>query len=146
MLIWISKFGIIISLVMVAHALFYPNKFSLIIAIFGYIIAIVFAVIFGLSKSSTKSSTNLQEVELKSFADHLIDTFREKIHKSNPPEHGIWPNLSDMPSVFQASNEEKNIKDMINQFSKDDDLSDEKGGWIKDDEDLCSDDSYIGYN
>lgn len=73
----ISKFGIIVSLLMVAHALFYPNKYSLIIAVFGYIIALVSAVVYGLCKAPLRPSIekvediskNPQSFNLKNMVD-----------------------------------------------------------------------------
>lgn len=58
----ISKIGMIVSLFLVAHALVYPNRFSLIIAILGYIIALMSAVIYGLYKSSDIRQTHLEEL------------------------------------------------------------------------------------
>ncbi len=52
---------------MVAHALIYPNNYSMIIAIIGYIIAMGSTVIYGLCKSpSETSSGNLSETNLAS--------------------------------------------------------------------------------
>ncbi len=63
----ISKIGMIISLFLVAHALVYPNRFSLIIAILGYVIALTSAVIYGLYKSSDIRQTHLEELSESSF-------------------------------------------------------------------------------
>lgn len=52
---------------MVAHALIYPNNYSMIIAIIGYIIALGSTVIYGLCKfPSETSSGNLSETNLGS--------------------------------------------------------------------------------
>lgn len=62
MLVRISKIGIIISLFLVAHALVYPNRYSLIIAILGYLIALISATIYGLYKPSGVRQTILEEI------------------------------------------------------------------------------------
>ena len=63
----VSKLGIVFSLIMVAHALIYPNKYSMIIAIIGYIIALGTTVIYGLCKSPIETSSgNLSETNLDS--------------------------------------------------------------------------------
>lgn len=67
MIVQISKIGMIISLFLVVHALVYPNRFSLYIAIFGYIFALVSAVIYGLCKSETRQ-VRLEELSEKSPA------------------------------------------------------------------------------
>ena len=52
---------------MVAHALIYPNNYSMIIAIIGYIIALGSTVIYGLCKfPSETSSGNLSQTNLGS--------------------------------------------------------------------------------
>lgn len=52
----LTKLGMVVSLVLIAHALFYPNKYSLLIVIVGYILVIVSAVVYGLCKAPLKTS------------------------------------------------------------------------------------------
>jgi hypothetical protein len=78
MMMKVSKIGIILSLAMVTHALFYPNKFSLIIAIIGYIIALASAVAYGLCKFSTNSQKvpqeNMVEEQIAGLTENIVNT------------------------------------------------------------------------
>ena len=77
MMMKISKIGMIISLVMVIHSLFLPNKFSLIIAIIGYILALASAVAYGLCKFSTTPQKvqheNLVEEEISEYIENTVN-------------------------------------------------------------------------
>lgn len=74
-LIRLSKFGIIISLIMVAHSLVYPNELSLIITIAGYIIAVVSTVVYALiippinssSEDLTRDLENSHEIKTEAL-------------------------------------------------------------------------------
>lgn len=133
MILWVAKFGITISLFMVAHALFYPNKFSLIIAILGYIIALVSAVIYGLFRSSKQ----LQESTALSITE---DPFKLSFKKKNPIDFGsrmpILPhNNINIGQLIQALGKEKGIDEMVFQVSSIEELEKHdiftKSSWIK---------------
>lgn len=67
-LIKLSKLGMLVSLIMIGHALFYSNEHSLLIVIFGYILIIVSAIVYGLCIPINKPiSTNLSEIDLNSI-------------------------------------------------------------------------------
>lgn len=105
MIIGASKIGIIISLVMVAHALFYPNRFSLFIAIFGYIIAIGSATIYGLCKSNKNS----QKGKTESWFEETAELFPKgsddtTLKMSTPLLLGL-----NRKSVIQALIKEKDL-------------------------------------
>lgn len=71
----LSKLGIIISLIMVAHSLVYLNDFSLTITIAGYILAVVSTIVYALhispsnisSEDLTKSLENSHEIKTKAI-------------------------------------------------------------------------------
>lgn len=71
----LSKIGIIISLIMVAHSLVYLNEFSLTITIAGYILAVVSTIVYALhispsntsSEDLTKSLENSQEIKTEAI-------------------------------------------------------------------------------
>lgn len=75
MWIRLSKLGIIISLIMVAHSLVYLNEFSLIITIAGYILAVLSTIVYALhispsntsSEDLTKSLDNSQEIKTEAI-------------------------------------------------------------------------------
>lgn len=55
----------IVSLIMIVHALVYSNKYTLLIVIFGYILIIVSTVIYGIYKPLSKPKfANLSETNL----------------------------------------------------------------------------------
>jgi len=113
MMMKISKIGIILSLAMVAHALFYPNKFSLIIAIIGYIIALASAVAIGLCKFSKVPQkvpqVNMVEEQIPELTENIVNTI---------PKMSFYIPKSDfrMPTIsgFKLSNSyPENIIDKI---------------------------------
>ncbi|SNQ59599.1 hypothetical protein [Candidatus Methanoperedens nitratireducens] len=67
----LSKLGMIVSLIMIAHALVYSNKYTLLIVILGYILIVVSTIVYGLympqskqkSTSSSDSETGLSLIE-----------------------------------------------------------------------------------
>lgn len=136
MMLWLSKVGITISLIMVAHALFYPNKFSLIIAILGYMIALVSAVIYGLCKpnKTLPESTAISPSE-SAYGFPTKNTIDSNPRRSISPS----PRL-DMGSIIQALVKEKGIDEIDTLLAKGLDEPDTfKSSWIKRDEE----DEYI---
>jgi len=145
MIIWATKFGIFISLFMVAHALFYPNRFSLIIAIFGYIIAIGSATIYGLCKSNKKlqkgMGENLLETTSESFSKDSTD-ITSKMFSSILPR-------SNNRSTIQALIKEKDTDERTYTISGAEDLDEfetiREKDWIKRPEDDKYRDDLPGY-
>src|SRR5574341_412221 len=61
----ISKLGMVVSMIMIVHALVYPNEYSLAIVISGYILIIVSAVVYGVCIPQSKTNpTDLSETNL----------------------------------------------------------------------------------
>ena len=131
MILWLPKLGITISLIMVAHALFYPNKFSLIIAILGYMIALVSAVIYGLCKSNKA----LPESTAISPSESAYEFPTKRYHDSNPRMSISPSSRLDMESMIQALVKEKGIDEIDTLLAKELDEPDTfKSSWIKRDE------------
>ena len=140
MIIWVAKFGIPISLFLLAHALFYPNKFSLIIAILGYIIALISAVIYGLFRTTE----TLQEQ--KSAAESYLEN---KFKFSSKHASDLSPRMFPLPHqklnirpIIQALGA-KEANEMFLKISSAEKLDDldvfRESGWIK----RIEDDKYI---
>lgn len=130
MMLWLSKVGITISLIMVAHALFYPNKFSLIIAILGYMIALVSAVIYGLCKpNKTLPESTAINPSKSAYEFPTKDTIDSNPRMSISPSPGL-----DM-GLIQALVKDKGIDEMGALLAKGLDEPDTfKSSWIKRDE------------
>ena len=130
MMLWLSKVGITISLIMVAHALFYPNKFSLIIAILGYMIALVSAVIYGLCKPNKTLPESTAISPYKSAYE-----FPTKDTIDSNPRRSISSSSRLDVGLIQALVTEKGIDEMGTLLAKGLDEPDTfKSGWIKRDE------------
>lgn len=108
MILLIAKFGITISLFMVANALFYPNKFSLIIAILGYIIALISAVIYGLCRTNE----TLQESITVNDLESSYELVSKNTSDLKPKTFNLQPRKSNIVSTIQALGKEKGIGDM----------------------------------
>ena len=131
MMLWLSKVGITISLIMVAHALFYPNKFSLIIAILGYMIALVSAVIYGLCKPNK----TLPESTAISPYESAYELPTKRYHDSNPRKFISSSSRVYMGSIIQDLVKEKGIDGIDTLSAKGLDEPDTfKSSWIKRDE------------
>lgn len=129
MMLWLSKVGITISLIMVAHALFYPNRFSLIIAILGYMIALVSAVIYGLCKPN------------KTLPESTAISPSESAYEFPTKDTDLNPRMSISPSsgldmgLIQALVKDKGIDEMGALLAKGLDEPDTfKSSWIELDE------------
>lgn len=146
MILWVAKFGITISLFMVAHALFYPNKFSLIIAILGYIIALVSAVIYGLCRSSK----TLQESTAVSIPESPIKSFLKNTIDSSPRMSTLPLQKSNIGPIIQALGNEKGIDEVIFKISAAEELDEldifRESSWIRrNEDDKYTEDDIPGY-
>lgn len=137
MMLWLSKVGITISLGMVAHALFYPNKFSLIIAILGYMIALVSAVIYGLCKSNKTlpELTALSELTAISPSKSAYEFSTKDTIDLNPKMYRSPSSRLYVGPIIQALVKEKDIDGIDTLLAKGLDEPDiVKSSWIKRDE------------
>ena len=146
MILLMAKFGITISLFMVANALFYPNKFSLIIAILGYIIALISAVIYGLCRTSEtlqeSTTVNDPEISFKPLSKNTRDSNSKTFH--------LPLRKSDYFSTIQALRKEKGIDDLSYKISFADESNDfdtfRESSWIKRiEDDAYTEDDIPGY-
>lgn len=110
---------------MVVHALFYPNKYSLIIAIIGYVIALASAVAYGLCKFSTVpqkvSQVNMVEEQIPESEKENILNIIPRMSFYIPKSDYRWPliSVSKLSNIYSENMFEKVILENPNLTSND---------------------------